>query len=260
MLHFARQVPSVPVQRRLNLSRVIAARESAVPRPGWCAIFTKAFALLASKRPELRRSYLSFPWPHIYEHAESVATVTVERQFEGEEAVFFVPIQNPTAFSLARIDARLRHCKNFPVRSIGAFRRFLLIGKIPRPLRRLIWWLGLNCLPRKRADMFGTYGVTVYAGLGAASLHPLSVLSATLNYGVIEPDGSVDVRLVYDHRVLDGATVARALRDLEEVLNGAIVDELTGVLQPGVEPELSASEKTDGGCVTAYTSRTRIID
>jgi pyruvate/2-oxoglutarate dehydrogenase complex dihydrolipoamide acyltransferase (E2) component len=51
-------------------------------------------------------------------------------------------------------------------------------------------------------------------------------LTSTLNYGVIAPDGSVDVRLTYDHRVLDGATVARALADLERVLNCEILAEL----------------------------------
>jgi hypothetical protein len=168
----------------------------------------------------------------MYEHAGSVAMVTVERDYEGENAVFFVPIQSPAELSLLRIDTRLRHCKHSPVRAIGAFRRFLLIGRLPRILRRCLWWLGLQCMPRKRAALFGTYGVTVYAGLGAASLHPLSVLSTALNYGVLESDGSVDVRLVYDHRVLDGATVARALADLEEVLNGPIADELMGLSKP----------------------------
>jgi hypothetical protein len=182
---------------------------------------------VAAERPELRRAYLSFPWPHLYEHVASVATITVERRYGDEDAVFFVPIQKPNLFSLAQIDARLRHCKDDPVRSVGAFRRFLLIGRLPRPLRRLLWWVGLHCMARKRANIFGTYGVTVYAGLGGASLHPLSVLTTTLNYGVIEPDGSVDVRLVYDHRVLDGATVARALAHLEAVLNGPIVEELS---------------------------------
>jgi hypothetical protein len=72
----------------------------------------------------------------------------------------------------------------------------------------------------------GTYGVSVYAGLGAASLHPLSVLTSTLNYGVVEPDGAVDVRIIYDHRVLDGASVARALADLERVLTHEILAEV----------------------------------
>jgi hypothetical protein len=227
MLHFARRMPSVPVQRRMHLARVAAARDAARLRPSWCAVFTKAFALVAANRPELRRSYISFPWPHLYENTASVATVTVERRYDGEDAVFFVPIQKPDRFSLGQIDFRLRHCKNDPVSSVGAFRRALLIGRLPQPLRRLLWWLGLNCLPRKRASMFGTYGVTVYAGLGSSSLHPLSILTTTLTYGVIDADGSVDVRLIYDHRVLDGATVARILSDLESVLNSSIVQELT---------------------------------
>jgi hypothetical protein len=62
--------------------------------------------------------------------------------------------------------------------------------------------------------------------LGASSLHPLSPLTTALNYGVIGADGGVDVRLIYDHRVMDGATVARALQDLERVLNCEIVAEL----------------------------------
>ena len=48
----------------------------------------------------------------------------------------------------------------------------------------------------------------------------------TLTYGIIGRDGRVPVRLIYDHRVLDGATVARALAKLEETLNGASVQEL----------------------------------
>ena len=195
MLHFARQVPSVPVQRRMNLARAAAARAKAVQRPSWCSIFTKAFALVAHDRPELRRSYLAFPWPHLYEHAASVATVTVERRYGDEDAVFFVQMQKPDQFSSAQIDARLRHCKKDPVRSVGR-RSAASCRSASCPGRSAgssggpvcIAWVG------SAPTLFGTYGVTVYAGLGAASLHPLSVLTTTLNYGVIEPDGSVEVR------------------------------------------------------------------
>jgi hypothetical protein len=51
-------------------------------------------------------------------------------------------------------------------------------------------------------------------------------LTTALNYGVIGPDGDVDVRIIYDHRVLDGATVARALVDLEAVLSQEVFAEL----------------------------------
>ena len=56
----------------------------------------------------------------------------------------------------------------------------------------------------------GTFGVSVYSALGAESLHPLTPLTTALNYGVIQENGDVTVRVIYDHRVMDGATVARA--------------------------------------------------
>ena len=43
---------------------------------------------------------------------------------------------------------------------------------------------------------------------------------------MIRTDGSADVRIVYDHRVLDGRGVARALVDLEAVMNGEMAEEL----------------------------------
>jgi hypothetical protein len=79
----------------------------------------------------------------------------------------------------------------------------------------------------KRSKRFGTFGLSSYGALGAEQIHPISPLTTTLTYGPIEPDtGRVIVKLIYDHRVLDGAYVARRLRDVEDVLNGPILDEL----------------------------------
>lgn len=226
LMHFAHQVPTVPVQRRMNLAPVMAARQAAEPRPSWCALFTKAYALVTAATPQLRRAYLSFPWPHLYEHPATVASVAVERLYGEEEAVFFAQLRAPERHSLPELDARLRQLKEQPLESIAAFRRALLVSSLPFPVRRLVWWLGLKAWGRKRASYLGTFGVSVYAGLGAASLHPLSPLTTTLNYGVLEADGSLDVRITYDHRVVDGATVARALADLERVLKCEILAEL----------------------------------
>jgi hypothetical protein len=225
-LHFARQVPSVPVQRRMRLGEVLAARSAAAPRPSWCALFTKAYGFISAAYPPLRRAYLSFPRPHLYEHPVSVASVAVERRLDDEDAVFFAHLTQPETLPLPEIDTRLRQHKEGPLEAIGGLRRQLRTARLPRPLRRALWWLGLNAWGRKRAHFFGTFGVSVYAGLGAASLHPLSVLTSTLTYGVIDPDGVVDVRLIYDHRVMDGSTVARALVDLEGVLCREVLAEL----------------------------------
>jgi hypothetical protein len=83
----------------------------------------------------------------------------------------------------------------------------------------------------------------VYSALNAESLHPLSPLTALLNYGVIERDGSVAVRIMYDHRVMDGATVARALGRMEQILNSVIRDELRA-LAGAAGGVLSASGRT----------------
>lgn len=227
LLAFAKSIPTVPVQRRMNVAAVAAARADAGPgAPGWCAIFTKAYAVAAQSFPDLRRAYMAFPRAHLYEHPFSIASVAVERPFEGENAVFWGHVKDPARLPLPEIHARLRRFKDEPLRSLGAARRALLVGRLPWPLRRLAWWLGLNLFGRKRAAWLGTFGVSVYSGLGAESLHPISPLTTTLNYGTIAADGGVTVRVVYDHRVFDGATMARALAFMEEVLNGEIVAEL----------------------------------
>jgi len=226
LLHFAKQVPTVPVQRRLSIAAVVAARAEAAPRPSWAAIFAKAYAFVCAARPELRRCYLTFPTPRLYEHPINVASIAIERRCGNEDAVLFGHVSRPETRTLAELDQRVRGFKERPVEQIGAFRQALRLGALPRPVARWIWWLGLCVWGRKRAHFFGTYGLSTYGSLGAASLHPLSPLTTTLNYGVISADGEVDVRLVYDHRVLDGSTVARALEDLERVLQCEIVAEL----------------------------------
>ncbi|HZT79036.1 MAG TPA: hypothetical protein VFA26_02340 [Gemmataceae bacterium] len=226
VLHFARKVPTVPVERRMHLAEVVAARQKANPRPSWVAIFAKAFALVAATRPELRRCYMGFPWPHLYEHPVSVASVAFERRYRDEDAVLFAPVRRLDTRGLLEIDEKLRYYKTTPVEKVTPFRRALRTARLPRPLRRFVMWFGLNAWGRKRSHYLGTFGVSVYAGLGAASLHPLSPLTCTLNYGVIGLDGSVNVRLIYDHRVMDGSTVARALDEMEGVLKNEILAEL----------------------------------
>jgi hypothetical protein len=225
LMHFAAAVPTIPVQRRMNLGPVAAARRRCADRPPWAAIFAKAFALVAADVPGLRRAYCKFPSPHLYEYPASVASVAIEGDYHGEQAVFFLTVKNPAARPVADIGRLIRAAAAGPATDRRGFRNAMRIAGLPRPLRRLLWWVGLN-VGRQRANRFGTFGVTAYPALGAESLHPLSPLTATLTYGPIGPDGHADVRLVYDHRVLDGATVARALVRMERVINSQVVAEL----------------------------------
>jgi hypothetical protein len=224
-LHFARAVPTVPVQKHMSVAELIAARAACRDRPRWTAIFVKAFALVSQEVPELRRAYVKIPWPHLYEYPTAKAYILIERDYRGEPALCPISIKDPAHQSLLAIGQVLEHASTLPLENLKEFQRWKRFTQVPRPLRRLMWWVGLN-FGRQRANFFGTFGVSVYSALNAESLHPLSPLTALLNYGVIDRNGRVTARIMYDHRVMDGATIARALGRMEEILNSVILEEL----------------------------------
>ena len=224
-LYFATGIPTVPVQRRMSLGPLVAARAACRERPRWTAIFTKAYALVAQEFPELRQAYVKIPWPHLYEYPVSKALIIIERDYRGEVVVCPVSIKDPARQSLLDIGHELQHATIAPVEDIKGFRVAMQLVRVPRPLRRALWWLGLN-IGRQRGNFFGTFAVSVYSALGAELLHPLAPLTTLLNYGVMNSDGVLDVRIIYDHRVMNGVTVARALLRLEEILNSVILEEV----------------------------------
>jgi hypothetical protein len=97
-------------------------------------------------------------------------------------------------------------------------------------LRRWLWWLAFSVSGRWRIQHFGTFGVTGVSAFGASSLHTLSPLTTTIAYGVIDADGRVVVRCFWDHRAIDGIPPAKALVELERVLNNEMVAELGGIV------------------------------
>jgi hypothetical protein len=225
LLYFARAAPTVPVQKHMSVGELVTARTACRHRPRWTAIFVKAFALVAEEVPELRRAYVKIPWPHLYEYPNSKASIMIERDYHGEPALCPIFVKDPARQPLRAIGELLEHASTVPLENLKEFRRWKRLTRLPRPLRRLLWWIGLN-LGRHRAKLFGTFGVSVYSALNAESLHPLSPLTALLNYGVIDRHGRVTARIMYDHRVMDGATIARALGRMEEILNSVILEEV----------------------------------
>src|SRR5262249_51630754 len=153
----------------------------------------------------LRRAFLRWPWPRMYEHGASAAMVAVERQWDGEPGVFFGQIEEPENKPLTAIEAELRHLKTSPVTSIREYRRLFRVARLPRLLRRAAWRWAHDCCGPRHVRYFGTFGVSVTAAEGASALALVSPTTTTLHYGVIAPNGDIDVRLTFDHRVIDGA-------------------------------------------------------
>jgi hypothetical protein len=226
LMVFSVRIPRVTVQRQMKIGVLVRARAALQLKPSWSTIFLKGYGLLSQEFPDLRRAYVKLPWPQLYEYQHSVASVAYEREYKGEKAVLLNRIRAPERLSLADIDAQIAAARSRDVMEVKDFRRALTFARTPTLLRRLAMWIGLN-IGRQRANYFGTFHFSVYSGLGAESLNPLSPLTTLLNYGPIADDGAVHVRIHYDHRVTDGANIARALRRFEELLVSVVAQEVT---------------------------------
>ena len=226
LVHFARQVPSTPVSRTINVSALFEPRSDHPSKPSWAVLFMKAYALVGAQHPPLRRALLQFPWARLYEHPWMNCALAIERSYQGEPGVFVGLFRAPESQSLSQLQDALTWYKHQPLEKVGIYRMALRVSRAPRPIRRLLWWSTLNVSGVKRAKRFGTFGLTSYGALGAESLHPISPLTTTLTFGPISPAGDVVIKLIYDHRVLDGAYIARRLRDIEATLNIEVLAEL----------------------------------
>lgn len=68
--------------------------------------------------------------------------------------------------------------------------------------------------------------ISSLGNFGVEQIHPQSPLTTYFTFGPIQPDGRVTLKIIYDHRVMDGRCVCAALVALERKLNTAILDEL----------------------------------
>jgi hypothetical protein len=230
LMRFSMNIPRVTVQRHMNIAPLFNARAAQPKRPSWTVLFLKGYGQLSLEVPELRRAYVALPWPHLYEYPGSVASLAHEKEHDGERIVLLETVRSPERRTIKHLQAMIEATRSQPALEIKDFRRALKIARLPTPIRRLLLWLGLN-IARRRARYFGTFQLSVYSGLGAESLNPLTPLTTLLNWGPINMDGSVNVRILYDHRVMDGATVARALARLEDILNDQVASEVNNLAQ-----------------------------
>ena len=219
------RVPFVSLQRTFNVRPLTEARALAAQPPGWAAIFVKAFCLVAKDQPVLRTLYVKWPWPHLYELPRSVGMVAIARVEDGQDCVLPQKVGTADEMPLTEVDTLIRHAKDAPVEQVPAFRKILRTTRLPLPLRRLFWMVGLN-FGRQRANYFGSFGVTSVAAYGGGELHALSPGPFILSYGALKLDQTIDVVVRWDHRVTDAALIAKAMTRLEQVLNTEISAEL----------------------------------
>ena len=228
VLYFHKQVPTCAHDRQFDLTRVAQLRSQLPARISWAILFIKAFGMIAARRSVLRQTFQTWPWPHIYQHPYNVAMLATHRIHQDQPWVFLSRFEKPDQQSLANLQNRLDHYLSEPITKV--FRQQWQLSGLPTFLRRFFWWWTLNISLSKRAHRAGTFFFTTLAGKGVEIQDPPSFFTSNLTYGPLDDQNRCRVTMSYDHRLMDGSTVADCLIELEAVLNGAIADELQSMI------------------------------
>lgn len=208
----------------MRLGDLADARNQSPIRISWSALFIKAWAEVSSRHSIIRQTWRDWPWPHIFQHHESVANLAVSRQHDDEDWLFWGLIRSPEQQSLVDIQATIDTFNNSPIEP--QFHKQLKLAALPTFARRVIWWWNLNVSGEKRGKRLGTFSLTSISGRGAEIQHPPTVTTTGLTFGPLDHDGRMKVTLVYDHRLMDGSFIADRLHDLETQLTRDMLAEL----------------------------------
>jgi hypothetical protein len=216
-------------ERTLRVRALADARRAVSHPPGWHALVVKALGMVSARLPALRRAYLPYPWPRLYEAPYSVAGVVFERDFASEPATFMAPLIQPETRPLADIQNKVKAWKDDPIEAHGALRRIVRNAKPPRPIRRLVWAMGLHWNGLLRARTFGTFAVNSIAGIRGRMLMFKTPITSVWYYGAVSKGGEMTIQMAFDHRVFDGSTAGRAMSTIEEVMNNELLDEVRAI-------------------------------
>jgi hypothetical protein len=157
----------------------------------------------------------------------------------ADERLCFARLPQPDTLPLIDIQAFVTASSTRPVEEV--FARQLQLEGMPGPIRRAILRWNLNSTSPKRPSRIGTFSLSTLAGQQAFNRFHPTLCTTSLAYGPLQPDGRCLVTLIADHRVLDGAAVARALERLEATLTGIVAAELTALRARSCGPRAAAA-------------------
>lgn len=245
IIHIANKTPLGAFAGDYDAGLVAKFRRFSRPKISWNVLYMKAFSSVCQQEPALKRVYVGFPWGHLYEHKRNVCMMTIAREYEGEERLFFARFNEPEARSLVDLQEHYDHYRNAPIEEIKQFRHQIRFAKAPRFIRRIAYWTLFNLFPMKRTSHMGTFGISIsgHKGCFALSNH-LGITTTTLGVDPFPKKGVSRIVLTFDHRVMDGTPVTKTLQQLQHMLTTAIkveLAELTG-FHPATGEKLTDAE------------------
>ena len=246
IVYLASKMPMEAFTGDFDSGMVAAFRRRTRPKVSWNVLYMKAYAAVCKQNPELRRTYVKFPWGHLYEHHCNVCMITIAREYEGEERLLFARFHNPEEKSLAELQELYDFYRTAPIEEVKHFRHQINFAKAPALIRRLTWWAMFNLFPATRASHMGTFGMSISGYKGVFGSKHLGTNTTILGVDPVPRKGVSRILLTFDHRVLDGTPVTRMMQELHQTLTTGIKAELAEMI--GVNPTtgepLSEEEKT----------------
>jgi len=198
-----------------------------LPAPSYAACVMHAIGQVLPRHPWLNAYLTPFP-RRIVRFKEVDICYTVEcRSEDGAPYVGFSCLRNAAALSLEEITAQLTATRT-ACDSGSPAAQHPYTG-LPTVLRWLHYTFRCARFPTKVREIFGTVGFSSVGKWGAAITTPLAPRSLTFSLGSVERQPVVDgdtvrpglvawVTLTYDHRIADGAQVARLGSEVADFL------------------------------------------
>ena len=231
VIRMANKMPLAGISGSFASPEVSLLRRQTRPKISWNVIYMKAYAQLSRENPVLRQAYVGFPYGHLHEHHDPVCMMTVAREHQGEERLFFARFCRPDHFTLPELQEQYDRYRKAPIEEIKQFRHQIRFAKAPGLIRRFAWWALFNVWPEKRASHMGTFGMSISGYNGAYGSKHLGPNTTTLGVDPIPRKGNSRLILTFDHRVMDGTPATRVLLRLQHLINTAICRELREMVQ-----------------------------
>ena len=200
--------------------------------PTYVAYVLAAYGRTLGEFPTLNSYLRLYPFTRLAVYKGVDVSLTIERDWNGRRIVLLGLLREAQALGVDEVHAFLQERREKPLEELDEFSRYKLLLKVPVFLRWHLFQLLVKPFPGLLRRMVGTTAFTSIGRFGSTATTPLSPRSCTLSLGKVEErprakDGAVVAALsawltvTYDHRVADGAEVARfgtRLRDrLEKI-------------------------------------------
>jgi pyruvate/2-oxoglutarate dehydrogenase complex dihydrolipoamide acyltransferase (E2) component len=162
--------------------------------------------------------------PRLARFSEVHGKLTLDKKIDGQRVVLSAVLPDLRNATLDDIQRQVDHYRTGDPLELPEFAGVRLLRRLPTPLGRLLYLLGVRPL-RRRAAVTGTFAVSSLGHRPVDGFHSVGGTTITLGVGRIidRPvvhDGVITSRpvmrlsLCFDHRVVDGAEAADLLADI----------------------------------------------